>query len=164
MPYTLRVIQKTFLLVLHVTEISCVFAVAHIAARAQSYTNLLTFRKVKKSQLLKPQGQTLTGSGLYLSFLSKSDPLCGRHLVEQCDLTKQVYRERRLHAKQRPPPASIKFSAKQLWSSCSSSTCESSLTGNRQGQRMNSRTQNTILRSLHTPLIFRTLYLVSERS
>ena len=113
---------------------------------------------------MKPQGQTLTGSGLYLSFLSKSDPLCGRHLVEQCDLTKQVYRERRLHAKQRPPPASIKFSAKQLWSSCSSSTCESSLTGNRQGQRMNTRTQHTIRSSLHTPMIFRTRYLVSERS
>jgi len=60
-PYTLRVIQKTFLLVLHVTEITCVFAVAHIAARAQSYTNLLTFKKVKKSQLMKPQGQTFYG-------------------------------------------------------------------------------------------------------
>jgi len=110
---------------------------------AEFHVNLLTLRKVKKSQLMKPQGQTLTGSGLYLSFLSKSDPLCGRHLVVQYNLTKQVHRAGRSHARQRPPPASTKFSAKQLWSSCSSSTCENSLTGNRQTRAIHARTEAT---------------------
>jgi len=79
-------------------------------------------QKTQKVSANETAKRNLIGLTLYLSYLSKSDPLCGRHLVEQCDLTKQVHRERRLYSKQRPPPASIKFSAKQLWSSCSSAT------------------------------------------